>query len=86
MAVRFGLFASAVVLAVVAGCSSNDLSPQQKGMPCNECAYGYVPVKHTVERRVWCVKDGKTLDCNKVPAECPECRKIQHQETKPPAE
>lgn len=80
------LLAAALVLAGSAGCSSN-LTPQERGMPCNECDYGYVPVRKTVERRVWCIKDGKTLDCKKTPAECPQCRRILGQEpARPPAD
>ncbi len=80
------LLASAVILAGIAGCSSN-LTPAERGMPCNECDYGYVPVKKQTERRVWCIKDGKTLDCKKNPAECPECRKILNQQpARPPAD
>ena len=82
---RLALVASAFVIAIIAGCSSN-LTPEQQGMPCNECDYGYVPVRKTTERRVWCIKDGKTLDCKKTPAECPECRGVLHQDSKPPAD
>jgi len=80
---------SGILLAVVAGCSSNNAHEHnhahgQQGTPCDHCDYGYVPVKHTSERRVWCIKDGKMLDCQKNPAECPECRKMMHQG--PPAD
>jgi hypothetical protein len=85
MSRTFALLASAVLLAIVAGCSSNP-TPAEQGMPCNQCDNGYVPVKHTVDRRVWCIQDGKMLDCKKNPAECPECRKALHQETRPPAD
>lgn len=62
--------AMAVVVVIgLAGCASNGSS----GTPCESCDYGYVPVKKSMERRVWCVKDGKTLDCKKSPPECPEC-------------
>jgi uncharacterized protein YceK len=69
----------ALVVAIgLAGCSSN-LTPEQRGMPCSSCDYGYVPVGKHSERRVWCIKDGKTLDCKKSPPECPECaRAIQN--------
>lgn len=81
-----GYFAAVLLLATFAGCSSN-LTPEERGMPCNQCDYGYVPVKHTSERRVWCIKDGKTLDCKKTPAECPQCRRILGQEpARPPAD
>lgn len=77
---------AAIILAAFAGCSSN-LTPEERGMPCNECDYGYVPVRKTMERRVWCIKDGKTLDCKRTPTECPECRRRMGQEqTRPPAD
>ena len=79
MSRTMNLFGILLILATVAGCSSN-LTPAERGMPCSECDYGYVPVKKQTERRVWCVKDGKTLDCKKNPAECPECRKMMNQE------
>jgi hypothetical protein len=82
---RLALTASALLLGIVAGCSSNQ-SSESREMPCNDCDYGYVPVKHAAERRVWCIQDGKTLDCTKNPAECPECRKHLHEHSKPPAE
>jgi hypothetical protein len=62
----------AVVVAIgLAGCASTGSS----GTPCESCDYGYVPVGKRSERRVWCIKDGKTLDCKKSPPECPECAK-----------
>jgi len=85
MARSLSLFASALILAIAAGCSSNH-AHEQHGMPCDRCDYGYVPVKHTSERRVWCIKDGNMLDCQKTPAECPECRKMLHQDTRPPTD
>lgn len=62
---------SALVLAGVAGCAGMSTA----STPCESCNYGYVPVKKTSERRVWCVIDGKTVDCKKDPAGCPECAK-----------
>jgi len=60
------------VLAItLAGCASSGGS----ATPCEQCDYGYVPVKKMTERRVWCIVDGKKVDCTKNPAECPECAK-----------
>ena len=67
-------FSSVVVLGMASfsGCATQTGKPST---PCESCTYGYVPVGKSSERRVWCVKDGKTLDCMKKPAECPECAK-----------
>jgi len=64
--------AMALVVAVgLAGCTSPGMG--SSGMACENCTYGYVPVKKSMERREWCIKDGKMLDCKKNPPECPEC-------------
>ena len=62
---------TALVLAGVAGCAGMSTA----STPCGSCTYGYIPVKKTSERRVWCVVEGKTVDCKKDPAACPECAK-----------
>lgn len=81
-----GSLAIVMMVTILAGCSS---TPESKETPCEQCDYGYVPVRggKSVERRVWCVKDGKTLDCAKTPAECPQCRRILEKESRyqPPA-
>jgi len=66
-----GWACNAVLAAVLAGCASTGGS----GLPCEQCDYGYVPVKKSVDRQVWCYADGKKLDCKKNPAECPDCAK-----------
>lgn len=72
----FWLGAAVPVLALLlGGCGGPRVG--STAYPCEQCNYGYVSVKKNVERRVWCVKDGKTLDCLKTPAECPECVRIQ---------
>jgi len=69
---RFLSWTAAVVMAIaLAGCASTGSS----GKGCESCDYGYVPVKKSSDRRVWCIKDGKMLDCTKNPPECPECAK-----------
>lgn len=62
--------ASLLALAI-AGCANTGGGD----MPCEKCDYGYVPVRKSMERRVWCIVDGKKMDCRKVPPECPECAK-----------
>ena len=60
-----------VMAVVVAGCTG---TPTQAGAPCDKCNYGFVGVGKRTEKRYWCVIDGKTYDCSKNPAECPDCR------------
>lgn len=60
--------------AFVAGCSG---TPTQAGAPCEKCNYGFVSVGKTPQKRYWCIVDGKTYDCSKNPAECPECRAMK---------
>jgi hypothetical protein len=59
-----------MLVAALAGCASTGGST-----PCESCDYGYVPVKKSMERQVWCYVDGKKVDCKKNPAECPACAK-----------
>ncbi len=66
-----GWLMAAVMAVGVAGCTTT--SGGGSGMPCEQCTYGYVPVKKSSERRVWCVIDGKTVDCQKDPTACPGC-------------
>lgn len=70
---RLLMWAAAPVLAVVmAGCAAQ---PGTAAYPCENCNYGYVPAKKTPERKVWCVIDGKMVDCQKNPGACPACAK-----------
>jgi hypothetical protein len=65
---------------LLAGCATTS-----SGLPCESCDWGYrtvteKPVKALpLERRVFCVIDGKVVDCKKTPAECPECAKLQRE-------
>ena len=71
---RFLGWAAVAVMAVaMVGCANTG----KASTPCESCDYGYVPVGKRSERRVWCIKDGKTLDCTKNPPECPDCAKAQ---------
>jgi hypothetical protein len=74
---RVWLWAAAPLLAfAAAGCT-----PQvgSSAYPCENCNYGYVQAKKSSERKVWCVIDGKTVDCQKDPAACPGCKKAHGQ-------
>ncbi len=68
------LKASAVLLLAVvfAGCAS---APTNQ--PCASCSEGVASVKKGVEKRAYCVVNGKQVDCTKNPAECPACAKAK---------
>lgn len=61
-----------VVAILLAGCAST----QSSSMPCAKCKWG---AKNTqgpmTDPMVYCVVDGKKVDCTKNPPECPECAK-----------
>lgn len=53
--------------------------------PCEGCIHSRTTLKHVPgtccgERRTSCVIDGRELNCQKDPAECPECAKHSHSE------
>ncbi len=71
-------WAAAAVLAIAfAGCSS---PPQPSWFPCQKCHYRVDAQSHDPHARIYCVIEGREVDCKKNPPECPECRKILEQE------
>ena len=69
------LAAGVLVLLAIAGCASTEPGT---GRPCERCSHGYVPVdsRHDHGRAICVVKDDVT-NCDKIPAGCPECARIQ---------
>ena len=63
----------AVVVAVVAlaGCAGAGKS----GLPCEDCRYGVQSVGKAQPPRIFCVVNGKEVDCRKDPSGCQECAK-----------
>ena len=60
------------MLAVgIAGCAG----AAKSGMPCERCRYGVQSVGKAQPPRIFCVVDGKEVDCRKNPEACPDCRK-----------
>ena len=66
----------ALLAAALTGCASGQAQPAASGMPCENCKYGVRSVGKALPVRVFCVVDGKEVDCRKTPAECPECKKM----------
>jgi hypothetical protein len=57
--------------ALATGCASSSSS----GMTCEHCKFA-VPDKKTDPPKLYCVIDGKKVDCRKTPADCPDCAKM----------
>jgi hypothetical protein len=68
--------ASAVLVSLaIAGCASTESGT---GRPCERCSRGYLPVDSPRdERRAVCVVKDDVVNCDKIPAGCSECAKIQ---------
>ncbi|HXG60073.1 MAG TPA: hypothetical protein VNO22_01755 [Planctomycetota bacterium] len=58
------------LLALLAGCAS----AARAGLPCEQCRFG-VPDRKANPPKIYCVVEGKSVDCRKNPPECPECAK-----------
>lgn len=59
---------ASLAMAVLASCTMGPKS----GLPCDDCRFG-VATQKAQPPRVFCVVNGKEVDCRKSPAECPEC-------------
>ncbi len=62
----------ALVMAVaLAGCAATP----QSGLPCDHCTAAVTHVNKRAEYKVYCVVDGKVVDCRTNPEGCPTCKK-----------
>jgi hypothetical protein len=77
------LFSTLILVAAAAGCSSSDHAAT--GKPCERCTRGYVPVRDG-DRRAVCISHDKVMNCEKIPAECPDCARIQRKDMDHPAD
>ena len=69
---------AAIMMVAVVGCARDEKptsAPAATGMPCERCKFGVSDQKASPPRH-YCKIDGKTVDCRKTPAECPECAKM----------
>ncbi len=62
--------AATLVLGVAAGCAG----VSKAGLPCENCRFG-VPDRKGEPPKIYCLVEGKSVDCRKNPPECPECKK-----------
>lgn len=66
---------AAAVLAALAACGGGGTDTRAaSGSPCARCKYGVSDQKASPPA-VYCMVEGKKVDCRKNPAECPECAK-----------
>lgn len=65
------------VLVASAGCASSN---RDVGKPCERCRFGYLPSSDRSDQRAVCVRDGKALNCDRIPAECGDCARIQRRD------
>jgi hypothetical protein len=68
------------VLLLVTGCAGPS---KPSWIPCASCKYQSDPNKtpHDPHPYVYCIIDGREVDCRKNPPECPECaRKLRERE------
>jgi hypothetical protein len=65
-------FGTAVLLVVSVSCANT----RELEKPCAQCVEGVATVKKNVERRVFCVVNGRQVDCTKNPPECPKCAQM----------
>ena len=72
------LLSTLILIAAAAGCSSTS-DHTATGRPCERCPRGYVPV-HNGDRRAICISSDKVLNCDKIPAECSDCAKLQRKD------
>jgi len=78
MSFALKLLSTLVLVAAFAGCSASN---HNTGKPCERCSYGFAPgTDKRAEQRAVCIIDGKVVNCDKIPAECPECARIQRRD------
>lgn len=78
MSVLSRLLAVALVAFAIAGCASVESGT---GRPCERCSHGYLPVDGPRdERRAICVLKDDVANCDKVPAGCGECARLQRRD------
>ena len=72
-----------ILIAAAAGCTTPE---HATGKACERCSRGYYPVHDGDHRRAVCIGHDRVLNCDRVPAECGECARIQRHdlETKEP--
>jgi len=75
MATIKALFAALILTAAAAGCTTTVEHPV--GKACERCSRGYYPVNDRDHRRAVCIVHDRVANCDRIPAECGECARIQ---------
>jgi hypothetical protein len=68
------LAATLIVVAATAGCTTAE---HPVGKACERCSHGYYPINDRDHRRAVCIAHDRVMNCDRVPAECGECARIQ---------
>jgi len=68
------LASALILLAAATGCTTSE---HAVGKACERCSRGYYPVNDRDHRRAVCLDHDRVLNCDRVPAECGECARIQ---------
>jgi hypothetical protein len=64
-----------IATAAATGCTTTVEHPV--GKPCERCSRGYYPVNDRDHRRSVCISHDRVMNCDRIPAECGECARIQ---------
>jgi hypothetical protein len=68
------IFAALILTAAAAGCTTVE---HPVGKPCERCSRGYYPINDRDHRRAVCISHERVANCDRIPAECNECARIQ---------
>jgi len=69
------LCATLILIAAVVGCTTTVEHPV--GKACERCSHGYYPINDRDHRRAVCIVHDHVVNCDRIPAECGECERIQ---------
>ena len=70
MRTLIGWMMAGVAAVILAGCATSGGS----NLPCESCKFG-VADKKASPPKIYCVVDGKQVDCMSNPGACPGCKK-----------
>jgi len=68
------LILALVLAAAAAGCRTSE---HPVGKVCERCSRGYYPIDDRDHRRAVCIVHDRVVNCDRIPAECSECERLQ---------
>ena len=68
------LAATLIAIAAATGCTTVE---HPVGKACERCSRGYYPINDRDHRRAVCIVHDHVVNCDRIPAECGECARIQ---------